>query len=90
MSSEEEKIDIIEELKKSPGLFATVVINEIKALRDNNVLIRLDRDNWRSDYQKERDIADMLFDVVEMDETADGYIEKCSAAILEYTKRRRP
>ena len=90
MSSEEETIDIIEELKKSPGLFATVVINEIKALRDNNVLIRLDRDNWRSDYQKARDIADMLFDVVEMDETVDGYIEKCSAAILEYTKRRRP
>ena len=90
MSSEEEKIDIIEELKKSPGLFATVVINEIKALRDNNVLIRLDRDNWRSDYQKERDIADLLFDVVGMDEEEDGYIEKCSAAILEYTKRRRP
>ena len=69
MSSEEEKIDIIEELKKSPGLFATVVINEIKALRDNNVLIRLDRDNWRSDYQKERDIADLLFDVFPMLQT---------------------
>jgi hypothetical protein len=90
MSSEEDQIDIIEELKKSPSQFSIVVINEIKALRDNNVLIRLDRDNWRGDYQKERDLADMLFDVVGMDKTADGYTEKCFAAITEYTKRRRP
>jgi hypothetical protein len=90
MSSEEDQIDIIEELRNSPSQFAQTVINEIKALRDNNVLIRLDRDNWLKDYQKERDLADMLFDVIEMDETADGYIEKCSAAIVEYTKRRRP
>lgn len=90
MSSEEDQIDIIEELKKSPSQFAVIVINEIKALRDNNILIRLDRDNWRNDYQKERDLADMLFDVVGMDKAADGYIEKCSAAIAEYTKRRRP
>jgi hypothetical protein len=90
MSSEEDQIDIIEELKKSPSQFSIVVINEIKALRDNNVLIRLDRDNWRGDYQKERDLADMLFDVVGMDKTTDGYTEKCFAAITEYTKRRRP
>jgi hypothetical protein len=90
MSSEEDQIDIIEELRNSPIPFAQTVINEIKALRDNNVLIRLDRDNWIKDYQKERDLADMLFDVVEMDETADGYIDKCSTAIVEYTRRRRP
>ena len=89
MSAEEDQIDIIEELKKSPSPFAQTVINEIKALRDNNVLLRLDRDNWRNDYQKERDLADELYDVVRMEYTDQSYAEKYASAITKHRARRR-
>ena len=89
MSAEEYQIDIIEELKKSPSPFAQTVINEIKALRDNNVLLRLDRDNWRNDYQKERDLADELYDVVRMEYTDQSYAEKYASAINNHRARRR-
>lgn len=89
MSAEEDQIDIIDELKKSPSPFAQTVINEIKALRDNLVLIRLDRDNWRSDYQKERDLADQLFDVVKMEHSDKNYAESYALAINKHRERRR-
>lgn len=89
MSAEEDQIDIIEELKKSPSPFAQTVINEIKALRDNNVLLRLDRDNWRNDYQKERDLADELYDVVRMEYTDQSYAEKYASAVNNHRARRR-
>jgi len=89
MSAEEYQIDIIEELKKSPSPFAQTVINEIKALRDNNVLLRLDRDNWRSDYQKERDLADELYDVVKMEYIDPDYAAKYASAVNNHRARRR-
>lgn len=89
MSAEEDQLDIIEELQKSHSPLAQTVINEIKALRDNIVLIRLDRDNWRKDYQDERDLSDELYDVVEMKQTDLGYAEKHSLATAKYTQRRR-
>ena len=89
MSAEEDQIDIIEELRKSPSPFALTVINEIKALRDHNVLLRLDRDNWRNDYQKERDLADELYDVVRMEYTDQSYAEKYASAVTKHRTRRR-
>ena len=89
MSAEEDQNDIIEELRKSPSPFAVTVINEIKALRDHNVLLRLDRDNWRNDYQKERDLADELYDVVRMEYTDQSYAEKYSSAVTNHRARRR-
>ena len=89
MSAEEDQIDIIDELRKSPSPFAQTVINEIKALRDHNVLLRLDRDNWRSDYQKERDLADELYDVVMMEHADHDYAEKYSSAVTNHRTRRR-
>ncbi len=89
MSAEEDQIDIIEELRKSPSPFAQTVINEIKALRDHNVLLRLDRDNWRNDYQKERDLADELYDVVRMEYTDQSYAEKYASAVTNHRARRR-
>ena len=89
MSAEEDQLDIIEELKKSPSPFAQTVINEIKTLRDSMVLIRLDRDNWRNDYQKERDLADELYDVVRMEYTDPEYAEKYSSAVTKHKTRRR-
>ena len=87
--SEEEQLDIIEELRNSPSLLAQTAINEIKALREHNVLIRLDRDNWRNDYQKERDLADELYDVVRMEYTDQDYAEKYSSAVTNHKARRR-
>jgi hypothetical protein len=89
VSAEEDQLDIIEELKKSPSPFAQTVINEIKALRDNNVLLRLDRDNWRNDYQKERDLADELYDVVMMEHSEPNYAEKYASAVNNHRARRR-
>jgi len=89
VSAEEDQLDIIEELRKSPSPFAQTVINEIKALRDNNVLLRLDRDNWRNDYQKERDLADELYDVVRMEYTDQSYAEKYASAVKNHRARRR-
>ena len=89
VSAEEDQIDIIEELKKSPSPFALTVINAIKALRDHNVLLRLDRDNWRNDYQKERDLADELYDVVRMEYTDQSYAEKYASAVTKHRTRRR-
>jgi hypothetical protein len=53
------------------------------------VLIRLDRDNWRNDYQKERDLADELYDVVRMEYTDPEYAEKYSSAVTKHKTRRR-
>lgn len=89
MSTEENQLDIIEELRKSPSQFAQTVINEIKALRDSIVLIRLDRDSWKSDYQKERDLADELYDVVRMEHTDQEYAYKYSLAVTKHKTRRR-
>jgi hypothetical protein len=89
VSAEEDQIDIIDELRKSPSPFAQTVINEIKALRDHNVLLRLDRDNWRSDYQKERDLADELYDVIMMEYVDHDYAEKYASAVTNHRTRRR-
>lgn len=53
---------LLDELEKSPSQFAKTVINEIKALQSRYVLLRLDRDNWRKDYEHERSLADRFFD----------------------------
>ena len=89
MSAEEDQLDIIEELRKSPSPFAQTVINEIKVLRDHNVLLRLDRDNWRGDYQKERDLADELYDVIMMEYADHDYAEKYASAVTNHRTRRR-
>jgi hypothetical protein len=89
VSAEEDQLDIIEELRKSPSPFAQTVINEIKVLRDHNVLLRLDRDNWRGDYQKERDLADELYDVIMMEYADHDYAEKYASAVTNHRTRRR-
>ena len=89
MSDDKDQLDIIQELQKSNSPFAQMVINEIKALRDSIVLIRLDRDNWRNDYQQERDLADELYDVVRMEYTDQAYAEKYSSAVTKHKAKRR-
>jgi len=83
---------VIDELQKSPSQFALTVVNEIKALQSRYVLIRLDRDNWRKDYETERNLADRLFDVLSA--TPNGSAEEFEHAktkqtlIHEYRLRR--
>lgn len=84
---------VIEELQKSPSQFAQVVINEIKSLQSRYVLLRLDRDNWRKDYENEKNLSDKLFDCLNaykngsasnMDEA-----QKREVVLYEYGLKRR-
>lgn len=84
---------LIDELQKSPNQFAQTVINEIKALQSRYVLLRLDRDNWRKDYQAERSLSDRLFDCVDAYKkgTAGNMEEaqKREVVLYEYDLKRR-
>lgn len=84
---------LIDELQKSPSGFAQTVINEIKALQSRYVLLRLDRDNWRKDYQAERSLSDRLFDCVDAYKkgTAGNMEEaqKREVVLYEYDLKRR-
>ncbi|MEB3192525.1 MAG: hypothetical protein VKL42_19445 [Snowella sp.] len=86
-------IELIEDLKNSPNqTFAQVIINEIKALQERYVILRLDRDNWKRDYGVERDMADRLFDVLSASPSSSSeefeQAKNKQALIHEYRLRR--
>lgn len=84
---------VIDELEKSPSQFARTVINEIKAIQSRYVLLRLDRDNWRKDYENEKSLCDKLFDclIAYKDGTSsdEEQSRKREVALYEYGLKRR-
>ena len=89
----ESLIIVLDELQKSPSQFAQTIINEIKALQSKYVLLRLDRDNWRKDYEAERLLSDKLHDCLYAFkiETAGDFEEakKREIVLHEYSLKRR-
>ena len=93
-SGENESLLILmDELKKSPSPLAQTVINEIKALQSRYILLRLDRDNWRKDYEYERSLSDKLFDCLDSFRTGTSNDEeesrKREVVLYEYGLKRR-
>lgn len=84
---------VIDELLKSPSDFARTVVNEIKALQSRYVLLRLDRDNWRKDYEYERNLCDQLFDCLAAYKNGNAMNEdearKREVVLYEYALKRR-
>lgn len=84
---------VIEELQKSPSQFAQVVINEIKSLQSRYVLLRLDRDNWRKDYENEKNLCDKLFDCLSAYRNGSALgmeeAQKREVVLYEYGLKRR-
>lgn len=89
----ESLVILLDELQKSPSQFAQTIINEIKALQSRYVLLRLDRDNWRKDYESERLLSDKLHDCLyafKIDTAQDFEESKKRELVLhEYTLKRR-
>lgn len=85
----EQSIEIIEELEKSDSQLSKLAANEIKALQNAVVFSRLDRDNWKSDYEKERHVADILYDALYLS-FSDGKITKefFDSSTAQYRLRR--
>lgn len=86
----EQSLEIIEELENSGFELCNLAANEIKALQNAVVFSRLDRDNWKNDYQKERHIADVLYDAL-YDSLTSGTITKefFDSRTAEYLLRRK-
>lgn len=84
---------VIDELLKSPSDFAKTIVNEIKALQSRYVLLRLDRDNWRKDYEYERNLSDQLFDCLAAYKngtaTDEEETRKREVVLYEYALKRR-
>lgn len=64
MNTAKDNSDIIEELIASGDDLAQLAANELKGLQEALVIARLDRDYWLSEQQKEKDLADRLYDII--------------------------
>lgn len=86
----EQSAEIIEELEMTGLELCKLAANEIKALQNAVVFSRLDRDNWKTDYEKERHIADLLYDAL-YDSLMNGNITKefFDSSTARYLLRRK-
>ena len=89
MNEEEKNSDIIEELRATGNSLAILAANELKATQEALVICRLDRDFWVSEHQKERDLADSLYDLIFNENSQEEKIESLRKVISAYEKRRR-
>lgn len=89
MSQEEKNQDIIEELRATGNSLAILAANELKATQEALVISRLDRDFWISEHQKERDIADSLYDLIFNENSQEDKIESLKKVLSAYEQRRR-
>ena len=89
MRQEDKNQDIIEELRATGNSLAILAANELKATQEALVISRLDRDFWISEHQKERDIADSLYDLIFNENSQEDKIESLKKVLSAYEQRRR-
>lgn len=88
MREPQENSDIIEELIASGDDLCLMAANELKGLQEALVIARLDRDYWISEQQKEKDLADNLYDVAFGEFPQEQKIAMVKNALETYNLRR--
>jgi hypothetical protein len=89
MSEKINNEDIIEELRSTGNSLALLAANELSATQEALVICRLDRDYWIAEHQKERDLADSLYDLIFNEKTTEEKVESIRKVIASYEKRRK-
>jgi hypothetical protein len=89
MSEKINNEDIIEELRATGNSLALLAANELSATQEALVICRLDRDYWIAEHQKERDLADSLYDLIFNEKTTEEKVESIRKVIASYEKRRK-
>ena len=88
MNTAKDNSDIIEELLSSGSDIAQLAANEMKGLQEALVIARLDRDYWISEQQKEKDLADRLYDIMFGEYEEDQKIKIIKETLETYNSRR--
>ena len=85
-----ENEDLLERLTSTGTQLGLDAVEEIKNLRKELVRARLDRDNWRRDYENEKELCGELYDVAsgKLDDSSLN-IERAVRALDRYEKKYR-